>query len=207
MSDQTAAELADLRRLTMAGRGRGAPALVLMAVFGLAYGLAFLSLHIAMITGFERLQPSAFWRLFPLIFLGSHLAFLTALLWTGWRMFGPSRTRIARSAGAVWSGAFVGFATLTVTVLLFTRAEPPTDQVYAIYLIGPALLVLWGMAWWATALLTDRRWLLLVAIGSFTAALVVAWIGNAPMLPLAVALCLLGLAFAPAMALLLERRP
>ena len=73
-------------------------------------------------------------------------------------------------------------------------------------MLAPVLLVLWGCAWWVTAILSERRWLLAVAVASFIAAVAMAAVGNTPPILLATAVCLLGLAFVPAILLMLERR-
>ena len=69
------------------------------------------------------------------------------------------------------------------------------------------MLILWGAAWWTTAIASDRRWLIAVAIGSFGAAAALAWVGTASLAALVV-MCasLILLAFAPAVILMRETR-
>ncbi|WP_374274688.1 hypothetical protein [Brevundimonas sp.] len=206
MTTEPSADLAYLKRMALAGRGRAAPALVLMAVFGFVYGVTFLLNHLLMVIGWDRVEASGWWPVLRFSFLAGHLIFLAAALWTGWRYLQPDRPRVSRAAGAVWSGAFVAFVVTTVAIILFSRNEPPTDEVFAVYFHGPILLVLWGMAWWATAFLTERRWLLLVAAGSFGFALAIAWVGMANPLMVLMGASLLLLAFLPAVILLREGR-
>lgn len=188
-----AADLAYLKRLAAAGRGEPAPFLLLMAVFGGAYGLSFLAISLAI----RWLGPEAFMTADPglgIRILAStpflaHLAFALALLWTAWRTLGPNRVKLSRSASAVYS-----------------NGEPATDQIYTAYMLPPVLLVLWGCAWWVTAIMSQRRWLFAVAVGSFVAALAMATVGNSPpILPLAAA-CLLLVACLPAVLLMREQR-
>lgn len=201
-------DLAFLKRLAVAGRGEPAPFLLLMAVFGLGYGLTAIGLYISVLTGFPVTpgSPHATIKAAGYMLLASHVAFLVTLLWTGWRTFGPRRIRLSRAASATWTAAFLGLVVILIAIRLFARDEPPTDQVYSIHFIGPVLLVLWGCAWWVTAILTERRWLLAVATGSFAAALAMAWTQNTPPGILVGGLSLVLLAFVPAVLLMLERR-
>lgn len=215
MSDTTAShaspesDLAYLKRLANAGRGQPAPFLLLMAVFGGAYGLSFLAIGAAI----HWLGPEAFTTTNQTVFvtimastpLVAHAIFALALLWTAWRTFGPNRVKLSRAATAIWSAAFIAFVTTVAAFHFYTQGEPTTDQVYTTYMMPPVLLVLWGCAWWVTAILNERRWLLIVAVASFVAAVVMAIVGNTPPILLATAACLLGLAFVPALLLMRER--
>lgn len=213
MSDQSTVhgdDVAYLKRLAQAGRGEPAPFLLLMAVFGGAYGLSFLTIGLAIhgfgIESFTSAASGLWPRALGASILLSHALFGLALLWTAWRTFGPNRIRLSRAATAVWSSAFIGFVAMVTAFYIYTSGEPPTDQVYTAYMMPSALLVLWGSAWWVTAILGERRWLLIVAVASFTAAIVMAVIGNTGPVLLATAACLLGLAFTPAVLLMRERR-
>jgi hypothetical protein len=216
MSDAAAptsdeSDIAYLKRLAVAGRGEPAPFLLLMAVFGGAYGVAMLAVLLGImiegLPGPEAGPPHAgpLVQALNLSIFAAHLAFLGALIWTVWRTLGPNRIRLSRSATATWSAAFIAMVTTVVSFRVFTQDQLPTDAVYASYLMPTVLLVLWGAAWWITAILNDRRWLLLVAMGSFAAAIAMAVVGNAPpLLPLSCA-CLLLLAFLPAVILMRQR--
>ncbi len=204
-------DLAYLKRLALAGRGEPAPFLLLMAVFGGVYGFTLLALILAFLIegapspGVPPQGPISNF-LGRWSFIAAHLIFLAALGWTVWRTIGPRRIGLNRAASAIWSAAFIGLVTTWISISLFTRNEPPSDAVYAAHLTGPILLTLWGCAWWATAIASDRRWLLTVAAGSFAAAIGLAWVGNSILaLPIMCASLIL-LAFAPAMLLMRGRR-
>lgn len=198
-------DLAYLKRLAVAGRGEPAPFLLLMAVFGGAYGFALLAVFLG-VAVWNMPQPGnsggPIDHLSRWVFVAAHLAFLAAALWTAWRTIGPRRVRLNRAASAIWSGAFLGLVTVYTAVTLFGRGEPATDTVYSAHLLGPIVLVLWGCAWWATALASDRRWLLVVAVGSFAASIALAAVANTiAALPI-IAACLILLAFVPAVVLM-----
>jgi hypothetical protein len=203
-------DIAYLKRLAVAGRGEPAPFLVLMAVFGGAFGLALTILCLQGLIDPDGMRPgakpSALSGVLRWSFVVAELVFVLALIWTAWRTFGPNRVRLSRAATATWSAAFIAMVTTIISFSGFTQDQLPTDAVYAAYLMPSVLLMLWGSAWWVTALLNDRRWLLLVAVGSYGAAIALAVVGNSPpILPLGAA-CLLLLAFLPAVLLMLERR-
>ena len=202
-------DLAYLKRIASAGRGAPAPFLVLMAAFGGCFGLSFLSIGLLIeaygVEAFMREDPGVLVRIAGATPIVSQGVFALALLWTAWRTFGPNRVKLSRVAVAVWSAAFIALVTVMVAFNIYTKGEPPTDQVYTAYMMFPVLLVLWGCAWWVTAILGERRWLLIVAVASFLAAVGMAVIGNTPPFLLASAACLLGLAFLPAVLLMRER--
>ena len=205
-----AADLAYLKRLAAAGRGEPAPFLLLMAVFGGAYGFGLLALLIAFwIEGAPQPGTAAPGPISNFlgawVFIAAHLAFLAALAWTVWRTIGPNRARLNRTASATWSASFIALVMIVLALRLFTRDEPSTDTVYTAQFLGPILLVLWGSAWWITAITSDRPWLLLVAVGSFCAAVALAWIGQTLLAMPIMCASLLGLAFLPAILLMRER--
>lgn len=202
-------DLAYLKRLALAGRGAPAPFLLLMAVFGGAYGLwavlTCLAVLFAFATGDEgpafgdRLMAISSWG-----FVVANLVFIAGVGWTLWRTLGPRREAVSRSAAAIWSSAFFGL--LTVLGATFASARTTSHVVFDAGALSAILLILWGCAWWATAIASDRRWLLAVAGGSFVAAVVLTALGQSfwgfPIL----AACLILFAFLPAVLLMREGR-
>ena len=201
----TSADLSYLKRIAHAGRGRAAPFLPIMAVFGAAYGVCFLLIYASIVIDGADDRGGVFYPWVHYIPAVAHLAFVIMAFWTAWRTLASRGRGLSRSATAAWSAAFVAFVTVIGAFLLYARAEPASDVVYTAYMLPPMILALWGAAWWATALMTDRRWLLIVAIASFGAALAAAAIGNSLQLLLLVGVCLIVLAFVPAVLLMRER--
>lgn len=210
-ADRDESDIAYLKRLAVAGRGEPAPFLLLMAVFGGAYGFSILAIWLGLVVeGVPQAadgQPQAgpIVQALNLGIFAAHFVFLAALLWTVWRTLGPNRIRLSRAATATWSAAFIAMVATVVSFRIFTQEQLPTDAVYAAYMMPSVLLILWGCAWWVTAILNDRRWLLVVAVGSFAAAVLMAVIGNTPPILPATAACLLLLAFLPAVVLMRKR--
>ncbi len=193
-------DLAFLRRMAMAGRGGSAPVLPLMALFGAVYGLTFLLIYVDVISG-GRLP--GWTHVLP---MAAHIVFLIGVGWTAWRALSTRGRGLSRPAGAVWSAAFIGFVVMVAAFRVYADGEPSTDQIYTSYMLGPVLLVLWGMAWWTSAIATHRNWLFVVAVASFAAALAAAAIGNSAQLLLLAGTCLLGLATLPALVLMRGER-
>lgn len=211
MSDATSPaenDIAYLKRLAQAGRGEPAPFLLLMAVFGGGYGLFGLLVSVAgliqMATVEGPLRPDDFVEtLAAWSFSAATLAFVVAIGWTLWRTFGPRPIPVSRSATAIWSAAFLGLVTVFAAMFMSLGAPHP---IFMPDNLAPVLLVLWGCGWWATAIANDRRWLMVVGLGSFAAAAVLPIATpNFWGMPLLTA-CLLLLAFLPAVVLMRSRR-
>lgn len=213
MSDTTApapseTDIAYLKRLAQAGRGEPAPFLLLMAVFGGAYGLwatlTCLTVLFEFATGDgtpvlgAASQAVSAWG-----FTAANIAFVAALAWTLWRTFGPARIAVSRSAAAIWSAAFIGLVTVIGATFASADASHPAFDAGS---LSSVLLMLWGCAWWATAIASDRRWLLAVGIGSFVAAIALPAVGTSfwgfPILAASLVL----LAFLPATLLMRARK-
>lgn len=204
-------DLAYLKRLAVAGRGEPAPFLLLIAVFGGAYGFGLLAILTAFLI--EGLPQPGSTVTGPIsnflgawVIIASHLAVFGTVVWTVWRTVGPNRIRLNRTASATWSASFVALVMTLIVFRLFTRNEPLSDIVHTNQIIGSVVLILWGAAWWITALASDRRWLLFVAFGSFFAAAGLSWVGMGSLAALPI-ICgsLIFLAFVPAVILMRER--
>ena len=205
-------DLAYLKRLAVAGRGEPAPFLLLIAVFGGAYGFALLAILAGvMIEGLPKPGSPVEGPISNFVgrwaIITSHLAFFGTLIWTAWRTLGPNRVRLSRTASATWSASFVALIVTYIVFRIYTRDEPFTDAVHTSPVMLSIILVLWGAAWWITALSSDRRWLFLVAVGSFAAAGGLAWsrLESPIALPIICA-SLIFLAFVPAVLLIREKR-
>lgn len=201
------ADVAYLKRLAQAGRGAPAPFLMLMAVFGGAYGL------FALVTGglvLLEMQDEGMGTVGSTTrfvsqwgFGMANAAFLIGVVWTLWQTFGPRRQAVSRAGTAIWSAAFIG---LIATLGAMTTSVLGPHPMLRPEGLPSVLLTLWGCAWWATAIIGERRWLLAVACGSLAAAVFLpVSFGSLWALPM-LAACLLMLAFLPAVLLMRERR-
>lgn len=154
-SSRDEADLAYLKRLAEAGRGQPAPFLLLIAVFGGAYGFALLAILTAFII--EGLPQPGTPVTGPIsnfmgswVIIGSHLVFFATVAWTIWRTLGPNRVRLSRSATATWSASLIALVATFVIFHLVTRNEAAPDATKIAQVIWPVVLILWGAAWWTT---------------------------------------------------------
>ena len=205
------ADLAYLKQLAVAGRGRPAPAVPLMAVFGGGYGLGELVVwgeQVAFNNGafFTGPAPGVWNIVNGVLFIGAHLAFLLTLAWTLWRVVRTRGAGMNRGAAAAWTAAFAGLVITLASVWLIGR-EPYQGRPDNVGHMTPVIvLILWGCAWWVTSVVTGRRWLGLVAVASGVMALLAAALMDTGWLKLISASSLLGLAFLPAVVLLWQAR-
>lgn len=211
LPSSAAADLAYLKSVAAAGRGRPAPAVPLMAVFGGGFGLGELVVwfeQVAFNGGefFDGPAPGVWDTVNGVLFIGAHLAFLLTLLWTGWRVLQTRGAGMNRGAAAAWTAAFAGLMVTVASVWLIGRAPYQGHPDTVGHLAPTVVLTLWGCAWWVTSIVTGRRWLGLVAVSSGVMALLAAALVDTGWLKLISASSLLGLAFLPAVMLLWQAR-
>lgn len=206
-SSSDAADLAYLKRLAEAGRGEPAPFLLLIAVFGGAYGLWSAAtcvgvFVVAGVSGVPSAPNEVVQTLSASLFTAANIAFVATAIWTIWRTFVRHRHSLSRSAIATWSAAFAALVAVVAATFAGADTSHPLFDAGGISVVS---LILWGAAWWATAINSDRRWLLSVAIGSFAAAIALAAVGPGLWgFPL-IAASLIFLAFVPAVLLMRGR--
>lgn len=201
-----------LKRLAAQGRGEPAPLAWLLALFGLVYGTVFLTpfgLYALFSAGVieRKIVPP----ISQALFLTGNIVFGLGLLGAAAQIWATrhSRPRVNTVALATWVGAFVALVTVAISfALLFMGARGvdfPRHALLVLTVAAPVvILTLYGMAWWVAASVTDRKWLFLVALGSFAAAIVMAAVPGLLVLTGAVALLLL--AFVPGLMLALSAR-
>lgn len=116
------------------------------------------------------------------------------------RAAGP---RINKAFGAIWNG--VGLA-IGACVFSFLLAQQALHDA-AVFAGFPALVLsLYGAGWTASAVLSQRRWMWGVGLGSFAAALLTGLLTGQTSLLLAFAACLLLLIAAPGAVLMRQAR-
>lgn len=202
-------DIAFLKRLSGDAFARPAPALWLMAVFGLGFGTSFLTIYalaLTVVAGADR--DLMVWGNLPLAL--SLVAFLGTLAVFAWRTIrrpadAPPLSRAARSA---WTAAFLGLVVIVASFKIFGFTDRHLSYTpgYAEHLLPAVLLTLWGAAWWVAGFASDRPWARLIGPTSFAAALTAAWQANTLHMLLIGGLSLVLLMAAPAIALLREPR-
>lgn len=177
----------------LAQEGSSAPLLggSILVAAGLIFGGASV-VHWAVITDILVVSPWAF----PIIWFGALILFLGTLTVLNRRMRGrPGASSPGnRASGTAW--AAVGWTIFAISLSLMiigirARSEIPM-------LVFPSLILgLYGMGWSVAAAMSKKRWIWLTAVGSYAAALVVAWFAIEPMVYLVYGTALLLLAALP----------
>ncbi len=162
---------------------------------GLLYGLAAIAQY-AMIMGWlpQSSAMSAF------IWIGASVLFgilAFAFNFDRMRIKGSVGNRATASAwSAVGMGIFVFMASVAIVANIFHTFEPLS------YLIAPVILLIYGMGWWVSALMSRQGWLKLVSLGCFLAAPAISFLAGHPIQMLAYAGCLFLFATVPGIVLM-----
>lgn len=106
----------------------------------------------------------------------------------------------ARAYDSAWSAVGMGIGVLVVSVFLVARQVQEVQAI--IYMIAPVILVLYGMGWWVSAMMSGRGWLKAVSIGCFIGAPVMAFMAGSPAQLLAYAVALVLFAAVPGLVLM-----
>ena len=179
-------DIAYLRAMAQSGRdGTDTGAVVLMTAGG-CYGVAS-AVQWAALSHFAGVGNEASLT----AWFAAMVLFFAALFWTRRQAGAGSRSRASVLGWqATGSALFVLFCALGIATW---RTGSPV-----LISFSPSIVTaLYGAAWMVAALVTKRRWLWLMAYGSFAAALVSAWLVTETIQWLFYALYLFLLAFVP----------
>lgn len=195
------ADIAFMKALAQEGQQTPLLGGAILVAAGLIFGLASLA-HWALLTG--RLSLGTPWA--PLIIWGSAMVvFFIALtlLRRGLASKPGASSPGNRAAGMAWASVgWTIFALSGAIAVIGYKTHSP--MITAIF---PSLiLALYGGGWSVAAAMSRKTWLWLTAIGSYVAAVVVAWFCTSPVIFLAYAGALLLLAVLPGF-LLMRQEP
>lgn len=109
-----------------------------------------------------------------------------------------------RLFGAVWSMTGVSIFIIAMCLLLAGNRLGHTDILIAG--LAPTILVLYGVAWWVSAVISGQNWLKWVCFGTFGGAILTALTANEPEQFLVYALCLILFATLPGLKLMSAER-
>jgi hypothetical protein len=105
------------------------------------------------------------------------------------------RSTSSRAYDSAWTAVGMGIAVLIVSVFLLAQQ---VQEVQAItYMIAPVVLVLYGMGWWVSAMMSGQGWLKAISVGCFLGAPVMAVMAGKPEQLLAYAAALMLFATVP----------
>jgi len=177
MNDQISTlrdDIAFMRELAEEGRSPPLVGGLILVSAGVVFSVASLG-HWAIATGLVAESPWSYaivWGAALALFLGSVVLFKSrAALQPGAHAPGN------RAAGMAWAGVGWGIMTLIVCLnLVCWRLQ----SLAPLAMIPPMVLILYGLGWSVAAVVSRQRWIWVVAIGSYLAAMVTALFCNSP---------------------------
>lgn len=108
-----------------------------------------------------------------------------------------------RAAGMAWAG--VGMAIFTMMIALWIVAWR-TRSPDALWMMAPAVMALYGVAWFTCAAVSRERWVWLPAVGSLAAAVISALFATSQLSTLVNGLLILAIALVPGIGLVVAER-
>jgi len=162
---------------------------------GLLYGLASVAQY-AMIMGWLPKSSAVsvtIW--FGASILFGILAFILC--------FGRMRVKGSvgnRASASAWSAVGIGIVAFIACVAIIANIYQTFEPMS--YLMAPVILLLYGMGWWVSALVSGMNWLKLVSLGCFAAAPAISFLAGQPIQMLAYAGCLFLFAMVPGLVLM-----
>jgi hypothetical protein len=100
-----------------------------------------------------------------------------------------------RAAYAAWSGVGLGVFAFMASVAVLSASAQQLEGL--IFILAPAVLVIYGVGWWVCARMSGQNWLTWVSIGCFVAAPMLGLFARRPEQLVAYAVCLFVLATLP----------
>ncbi len=165
---------------------------------GLIYGVA----SVAQYASAERYLPSGGWTS-TFIWGGASVLFFFVSLFLGLTRRGYVNNTANRAAISAWTG--VGLACVFFLVSMVVIAQQVSDFNTISFLFAPVILIIYGMGWWVSAMMSGRGWLKLVAFGCFLSAPGLSAMVHRPEQLLAYAACLILFASVPGLILMREK--
>lgn len=171
----------------LAQEGSSAPLLggSILVAAGAVFGIAGI-IHWSIVVGIINAPQMAFGIVWPVALF----VFLGLLFWLrrGVETRPGAQSPGNRAAGTAWSamGWTIFVISLTIGILAWRTHSPIPALIFP-----PLILALYGMGWCVAAAMARKRWLWMTAIGSYAAALLVAWLAVSPAVYLVYALAML----------------
>ncbi len=155
---------------------------------GLLYGLAAIGQY-AVIKGYlprTGLMQMGLW-------FGATIIFMLLGL-----VFGIARVKGSvsnRAVASVWSAVGIGIIAFIACTIIIANVTGNFSGLSGI--IGPVILIMYGMGWWVSALMSGTQWLKLISGGCFLGAPAISLLAAKPEQMLAYAACLFLFAMVP----------
>lgn len=171
----------------LAQEGQSAPLLggSILVAAGVTFGVAGVA-HWAVMSKLVNLPQQTLSVIWP----AALVVFLVLLVWLrrGANLRPGAQSPGNRASGAAW--ASMGW-TIFVISLAIGILSWRTHSYIPVLIFPPLILGLYGMGWSVAAAMTRKRWIWMTAIGSYAAALLVAWLSVDPIVYLVYSVALL----------------
>jgi hypothetical protein len=137
------------------------------------------------------------------IWFGASLLFAIIAAIFGRRNRG-ARSSSAKAYDSAWTAVGIGIAFLILSTFLVARQVQDVQAVT--FMIAPVILVMYGMGWWVSAMMSGQGWLKAVSFGCFIGAPLMALMAGRPEQLLAYAVALVLFAAIPGLILMRAAR-
>lgn len=137
------------------------------------------------------------------IWFGASLLFAVIAAIFGRRNRG-ARNASAKAYDSAWTAVGIGIAFLILSTFLVARQVQDVQAVT--FMIAPVILVMYGMGWWVSAMMSGQGWLKAISFGCFIGAPIMALLAGRPEQLLAYAAALVLFAAIPGFVLMRAAR-
>jgi hypothetical protein len=115
-------------------------------------------------------------------------------------VFGTMRTRVKgsvsnRAVASVWSSVGLGIVAFIICTMIIANVIGDFKALSGV--IAPVILIMYGMGWWVSALMSGTQWLKLISFGCFFGAPAISFLADKPEELLAYSFCLFLFAMVP----------
>lgn len=140
---------------------------------------------------------------YPIMWIGGGIVFaiICAVLGVAIAKKGPLNL-MNKAVSSVWQA--IGWGIFVSAIVLGVGGAQTASTEIMLQLIAPVVLVLYGVGWWLSAMVSSKSWLKTVSIGSFMAAVGTSFLINRPEMMLVYAGALFLLAVVPGFILMRE---
>jgi K+-sensing histidine kinase KdpD len=137
------------------------------------------------------------------IWFGASLLFAIIATFSGLRNR-RARNASAKAYDSAWSAVGIGIGFLILSTFLVARQVQDVQAVT--FMIAPVILVMYGMGWWVSAMMSGQGWLKAISFGCFIGAPIMALLAGRPEQLLAYAVALVLFAAIPGLILMRAAR-
>ena len=168
---------------------------------GLIFGGASL-IHYGYVTKLINMPNP--WFIAAVWLAAGFLMFLTIMMHIAKLKKSGPRSQLTKVVSSVWTG--VGISIFAFSISTFVAGAQSERLEAAATMVAPFVLIVYGIAWWVSGLMSGQNWLKWVAFGCFLTAPGLAYLTDKPEQLLAYAAALVTFASLPGLKLMMSER-